>query len=733
MSAKESVRVTRYFRRRKSVRPGAFADACRNYVLLGTARRFARLFPSAALLLATGIVSSVSRAQAVNPAPSVGDATRAGTAPQDAQPKGDPPAGTPPAPPNGQERLVVKPPPVPTGVIPLPQGSPPTGLQRPLPNPAQPLPKADRPLRVSPDLAAVTTFLQSRPITIDEAVSVALYTNRAFANAVTALQRAQGRLGQTRASLNPTLGVNANITEFDAPTTADFGSLGGSSGSAPPPITIVPQFNPVITTAATLPLDLFGTIRAAASQAQFNEVAARIDINRVRNQLAYDVKNAFYNALRAQAQVGVATDTLNNALARLEDANRTYLAGTSPRFDTISAQRDVADAQRALIDAQAQVRLALASLKNTIGIAQTTRLRITREGAVEDPPGVAPPTVPPIGPDGRPISPTGNNPANPANPASPGGNPPLIAPKTANIDGAGGNDATVPLRANALAGDAAQNPKSKVQNGKGIPPEDMPPMPAPPLDRTLAAPRSPSGRIQPLTPPSVDIAEDDALELGPEFTSLLDEAQKTRPEILESEAQISAAQRGIQYARRSQLPSLSLELSYTYTPNATGFTRENQGAATLGVSIPIFDGGLARERVREARADVATAETNRRQAVDQVQLEVQQAYIALVQSRNRVAVANVGLSQAREAYRLARVRYAAGVSIQPTVSPQIELSNAQTSLAQAQTNQVNAVYDYNASRAQLDRAVGRYSYTPNSPGYAAPPPSKTLGTDKPNR
>ena len=50
-------------------------------------------------------------------------------------------------------------------------------------------------------------------------------------------------------------------------------------------------------------------------------------------------------------QVVVATDSLNNALSRLDDANKNYAAGTSPRFDVISAQRDVANAQQDLINA----------------------------------------------------------------------------------------------------------------------------------------------------------------------------------------------------------------------------------------------------------------------------------------------------------------------------------------------------------------------------------------------
>jgi outer membrane protein TolC len=150
--------------------------------------------------------------------------------------------------------------------------------------------------------------------------------------------------------------------------------------------------------------------------------------------------------------------------------------------------------------------------------------------------------------------------------------------------------------------------------------------------------------------------------------------------------------------------------------------RANEGVANLGVTLPIFDGGLARERLREAQGVVAGAEVSRRQATDLVQVDVQQAYILLVQARDRVAVSDVEVAQAQESYRLAIVRYNAGVSQQPGVSPQLEFSNAQNALALAQSNHINALYDYNNARAQLDRAVGRYSFTGAGPGYRSVPP-----------
>jgi outer membrane protein TolC len=439
----------------------------------------------------------------------------------------------------------------------------------------------------------------------------------------------------------PTLGVSGNIQYYDAATTAQF------AGTT---ILVLPQFDPVYTAAFTLPIDISGSLRSAINQAQFNEVAARVDVNRVRNQIVYDVKTAFYNVLRAQAQVGVATDTLNNSLYRLEDANKNYAAGTNSRFDVLTAQRDVSDSQQALITAKSQVSVNLAALKSTIGLDVTTRIRITAEGAVETPPGV-----------------------------------------TGDV-------------ASAIPPPVKRDPNSV-------------------LAGEVTAPAAP---IKLLTAPSTGVVDDD-FDFGPEYDLMLKEALRNRPEVLEAEAQITAAQRGVQYARRSYMPSLSVGVNYIYTPNTNPFARAHQDVLDVNVSVPIYDGGLARERVKEAEGVIAAAKVQQRQAADQVQVDVQQAYIALVQARQRVAVSTVEMAQAQEAFRVSRVRYSAGVSQQTGVSPQLELSNAQITLAQAQSNEVNALYDYNNARAQLDRALGRYAFTGTAPGYKSSPGSSTTG------
>ncbi|HLJ54123.1 MAG TPA: TolC family protein, partial [Chthonomonadaceae bacterium] len=407
--------------------------------------------------------------------------------------------------------------------------------QGPVPGPAVPMARADRPLTTSPGALELRTFLASRPITLDDAVAIGLSTNRALALAVEAFYRAHGRVTETRGALSPTLSA----------ATAD--------------VYLAHDLQPTANLVATMPIDLSGLLRAATSQSQFQEVAARLDVNRARNQTVADIKAAFYGVLRAKALVAVATENLQNSLDRLKDANLKYQVRAVAYFDVARAQTDVANAQRQVIQAKNAVSNATSALDNAMGIDVLTPLRISETGAVEQPPGVAPPTASALPPQ--------------------------------SADGAGPQAADLPAPA--------------------------------PIDLKPAD----------LIAPKPQAVIDDALATSPEFRPLVREALDTRPEVFEADANIAAAKQGILIARRSLLPLVSLSAGYFNFRNSTGTRHVDEPQAQLGLTLPLFDGGVARGRVQQAREDVATAVTNRRQVLDLVTQDVQQSYLNLVQAR----------------------------------------------------------------------------------------------------
>ncbi len=196
-----------------------------------------------------------------------------------------------------------------------------------------------------------------------------------------------------------------------------------------------------------------------------------------------------------------------------------------------------------------------------------------------------------------------------------------------------------------------------------------------------------------------------------EFGQAVDEAYKQRPELMQADAYIGAAEKGIHLAKRSWLPSAGLAWSFSYTPDAGGFSpKETSWTAVAKVTIPIFDGGVSASRMQQAKADLNSAKLQKLQAQDGVALETRQAYLNVVEAQDRLDVTSKALAQAEESYRLAQVRFKAGVTQAAGGSPLLEISDAQTALTQAQSNRINAQYDLQDAIAKLERAMGRYAH-----------------------
>lgn len=209
------------------------------------------------------------------------------------------------------------------------------------------------------------------------------------------------------------------------------------------------------------------------------------------------------------------------------------------------------------------------------------------------------------------------------------------------------------------------------------------------LGRDLNAP------VQVVKPTELPPLQEVALE------TLTQQAYINRPEILAAERGVELARVNIRNAQRGALPSLLLTGQADFNLNTSPFNpRRETYTGIVVLSVPIWDSGITRAREAQARDDLEIAQLRLQQAKEGVALEVRQAYLNLQDAQKRLAVAQKGLEQATEALRLARVRFEAGVS------PQLEISDAELAFTQAQTNFINAQFDYLDAYAALQRAIG---------------------------
>ncbi len=212
------------------------------------------------------------------------------------------------------------------------------------------------------------------------------------------------------------------------------------------------------------------------------------------------------------------------------------------------------------------------------------------------------------------------------------------------------------------------------------------------------------------TDPGADISVEDVLSEPAEVSSLeraLAEALKNKPELLKADADIQAAQDRVKAEQSNYLPSVSANGSYSWstgTAEAGSFPKQDIGNswnAGIMLSIPLFEGGLTRGRVSEARANLLVLEAQRDSLRQSILLEVNRAYADLESATARVGVMQTALKKARENLDLAQGRYEAGVG------PYIEVTDAQVASLKAETDHVQALYDYQLAAAKLYRAMGR--------------------------
>ncbi len=184
-----------------------------------------------------------------------------------------------------------------------------------------------------------------------------------------------------------------------------------------------------------------------------------------------------------------------------------------------------------------------------------------------------------------------------------------------------------------------------------------------------------------------------------DVNGLVEQASLRRPDLMASEAQVKAAIANIDASKAAAKPTISVSMSNNLQDGSQSSTSNN---STLGLtlSIPIFNGFAPTYRVRaaEATADLRAAQRDRLRL--QVSLDVWSAYQSLRTANESVTATQVLVSSAEESYRVALGRYKAGVG------NIIDTLNAQSALASARQQKIQAGLNSNITRATLAQAMG---------------------------
>ena len=192
------------------------------------------------------------------------------------------------------------------------------------------------------------------------------------------------------------------------------------------------------------------------------------------------------------------------------------------------------------------------------------------------------------------------------------------------------------------------------------------------------------------TPPSAEIDP---------LASYVTTATASRPDILQYRAVTGAARASVRSARIALYPHPTISAEYQHSVSG-GFS--SSGTQVVGgIAFSIFDAGANRATYQEAKSVRANAELQEQQIDKDIRLQVEEAYLNLTNAKERMTASSVSLDASNKNYLAQKERYTQGLGTT------LDLLNAEVQVITAQSDDIQARYDYYIAAAQMQYAVGK--------------------------
>ena len=205
---------------------------------------------------------------------------------------------------------------------------------------------------------------------------------------------------------------------------------------------------------------------------------------------------------------------------------------------------------------------------------------------------------------------------------------------------------------------------------------------------------------------TVEIQETTAWE---PFEKSLDDclsvAKKRRLEIKLADLSMKIAEKNLDLSKASLAPSISLVGNYYQSGDdwdangGQGVSDPSMWDISLTATWTFWEWGKTYFDAQEKQHLLLAARDEKERIIDDISLEVKQAYLKTKESEENIAAIEKAIEQAKENFRISEERYA------EQMATSTDVLDARTLLSTTMTNYYTALYDFNISKASLHRAM----------------------------
>lgn len=180
----------------------------------------------------------------------------------------------------------------------------------------------------------------------------------------------------------------------------------------------------------------------------------------------------------------------------------------------------------------------------------------------------------------------------------------------------------------------------------------------------------------------------------------LDYAFTSRKDMESAKLDMEVAENNIKIAKAGYLPIVDFSVSSNWDKQALPSSNDHDYRATVSASWNIFDSNVTDANIEAAEASYDRAGYTLSDTVDDIDLEVRQAYLNMREAEKRFNSTGLAVEQAEEDYYIATEKYRVGAGVI------LDVIDAELALSQARQNFTSAQYDYARYRANVEYAIG---------------------------
>ncbi len=180
----------------------------------------------------------------------------------------------------------------------------------------------------------------------------------------------------------------------------------------------------------------------------------------------------------------------------------------------------------------------------------------------------------------------------------------------------------------------------------------------------------------------------------------LHQAYAARADYLSAEEQVRSAELAMESAGAENYPTLSVYTDFGDAGSPNFGTSHEVFTFQAALNIPIFQGTRVRADKLQANSSLRQRQAELEDLRGRIDDQVRTAFLNLKSSSDLVAVAKSNIDLANQTLKQAQDRFLSGVA------DNLEVVQAQESVASSQQSYIASVYSYNLAKVSLAEAVG---------------------------